>query len=386
MSDDITIVETPGEDVVVETTDQVTAAEVIEVTTSIDAAVPAPIVVDVTESPIVVEVSEVVEIRTVVGGGGGAGASSAVVWDPAGAYGTPDGVTSFASFEDAFAAFMALPPGSDFLIASSGTVPANPNDVAGVWDFQNRARYFGGATAARTPFAVEDGAVIRNATSIGRLSLNLTTSDESRPVFDYTGGRVVTLEDCSVLAIFVTNRPLFLDAGGGINELNIRDTLAFGFLSNPLIVNDDPSPLTTRIEGSTSGLATTDFSGSGGYGLRYIGAAVQTPDAVSADPQDFSLVSGAVTVDRDVPVSSLANDAGYMGSTSWTALALGAVDVVDEVFTGTGEVLRYEYANGVTLYRLVPDPYDGAQDAFYSSFADPNLSGLVASRPVNPIL
>jgi hypothetical protein len=46
---------------------------------------------------------------------------------------------------------------------------------------------------------------------------------------------------------------------------------------------------------------------------------------------------------------------------------------------GAGDV--YEYALGAqTAYRLVPQPYDPAADAFYSSFTSPTLAGLIASR------
>ena len=44
-----------------------------------------------------------------------------------------------------------------------------------------------------------------------------------------------------------------------------------------------------------------------------------------------------------------------------------------------GTVYTYTYSNG-TLYRLVPEPYDPATDAFYDTYTSPNLSGLVSTR------
>ena len=47
--------------------------------------------------------------------------------------------------------------------------------------------------------------------------------------------------------------------------------------------------------------------------------------------------------------------------------------------TAAGSVLAYTL-DGVTRYRLVPAPYDPAQDAFYTTFTGGVLSGLIAAR------
>lgn len=47
--------------------------------------------------------------------------------------------------------------------------------------------------------------------------------------------------------------------------------------------------------------------------------------------------------------------------------------------TASGAVWAYTL-DGVTRYRLVPEPYVSAQDGFYSTFAGGALSGLIASR------
>lgn len=49
-----------------------------------------------------------------------------------------------------------------------------------------------------------------------------------------------------------------------------------------------------------------------------------------------------------------------------------------ETITG-GDVYVYTL-DAVTRYRFVPSPYDSEDDAFYSTFTTPNLSGLIATR------
>ena len=44
-----------------------------------------------------------------------------------------------------------------------------------------------------------------------------------------------------------------------------------------------------------------------------------------------------------------------------------------------GSVFNYTL-NGITRFRLVPDPYGAAQDAFYTTFAGGVLSGLITTR------
>lgn len=44
-----------------------------------------------------------------------------------------------------------------------------------------------------------------------------------------------------------------------------------------------------------------------------------------------------------------------------------------------GDVWAYQL-DGVTRYRLVPEPYNPVMDAFYSTFAGGALSGLIAAR------
>jgi len=46
-----------------------------------------------------------------------------------------------------------------------------------------------------------------------------------------------------------------------------------------------------------------------------------------------------------------------------------------------GDVYEYQYGS-TTYYRLVPSPYDSTLDQFFSSFSNPTLSGLLATRGV----
>jgi len=58
---------------------------------------------------------------------------------------------------------------------------------------------------------------------------------------------------------------------------------------------------------------------------------------------------------------------------SWTV----APELIDTI--AEGDV--YQYAFGSTIYfRLVPSPYDSTLDQFFSTYAAPNLAGLIATR------
>jgi len=55
---------------------------------------------------------------------------------------------------------------------------------------------------------------------------------------------------------------------------------------------------------------------------------------------------------------------------------------VAQTYTGgDGDVLKYTYG-ATEYYRFIPDPYDSTEDKFYTTFSDPTLSGLVATRGV----
>jgi len=47
--------------------------------------------------------------------------------------------------------------------------------------------------------------------------------------------------------------------------------------------------------------------------------------------------------------------------------------------TAAGRVFLYTYGSTI-YYRLVPAPYDSTLDSFYTTFSDPTLTGLVATR------
>ena len=63
--------------------------------------------------------------------------------------------------------------------------------------------------------------------------------------------------------------------------------------------------------------------------------------------------------------------AAWIDYVGWPSTALGTVE---------GGAVR-SYTRGVdVVYRFIPDPYDAAQDAFYSHFDGGALSGLIAAR------
>jgi hypothetical protein len=64
----------------------------------------------------------------------------------------------------------------------------------------------------------------------------------------------------------------------------------------------------------------------------------------------------------------------YLSQWSVAPVSIGAAT---SPVTGT----VFEHTNGtVTVYRLVPDPYDPEEDAFYSSHTAGVLTGKLASR------
>jgi hypothetical protein len=46
----------------------------------------------------------------------------------------------------------------------------------------------------------------------------------------------------------------------------------------------------------------------------------------------------------------------------------------------TGGVVLSYTLDGTTRYRFVPSPYDPTDDAFYTTFTNPTLSGLIVAR------
>jgi hypothetical protein len=51
-----------------------------------------------------------------------------------------------------------------------------------------------------------------------------------------------------------------------------------------------------------------------------------------------------------------------------------------EAGTVAAGVVRSHTRQGVTVYRLIPAPYDPATDAFYTTFTGGVLSGLITAR------
>ena len=71
-------------------------------------------------------------------------------------------------------------------------------------------------------------------------------------------------------------------------------------------------------------------------------------------------------------------------TTTWTQLASTwtSAPVAQAYSGGDGEVYAYTYGSQV-YYRFVPSSYDSTQDAFYTTYSNPTLSGLVATRGVS---
>ena len=98
-----------------------------------------------------------------------------------------------------------------------------------------------------------------------------------------------------------------------------------------------------------------------------------------SESQDVTTVSTSETVEN---VSISVSDVVYNGVTynnlliNWDAVPVEVPTALD------GSVFQYEYNGGATYYRYVPNTYVSSEDAFYSAFTDPTLSGLIARRPI----
>ena len=70
-----------------------------------------------------------------------------------------------------------------------------------------------------------------------------------------------------------------------------------------------------------------------------------------------------------------------LSGVSWNDFATNYSGVPYQTGTNPdGEVWVYDYNNYQTLYRLVPTGTPAADDAFYTSWSSPNLTGLIATR------
>lgn len=83
----------------------------------------------------------------------------------------------------------------------------------------------------------------------------------------------------------------------------------------------------------------------------------------------------AVTV--TVSQAGVAGPQGPEGPQSWMDYV--AWPSVEEATIASGTVMAHT-RQGVTIYRLIPDPYDPATDAFYSGFDGIALSDLITTR------
>lgn len=90
------------------------------------------------------------------------------------------------------------------------------------------------------------------------------------------------------------------------------------------------------------------------------------------------VAQGPLTV--KVTVDALAAYAQGTAPVTWTALATSWTTPPTLAATiAAGQVYAYTL-DGTTRYRLVPTPYDAADDAFYTTFAGGVLSGLIVAR------
>lgn len=98
-----------------------------------------------------------------------------------------------------------------------------------------------------------------------------------------------------------------------------------------------------------------------------------------------TLSSGEIGFETDTGRFKIGNGTGNWAALqykdqNWTHYATSWTTPPTFVETITGGSV-YSYVQGAsTRYRFVPNPYDANEDAFYSSFSSPTLSGLLATR------
>ena len=83
------------------------------------------------------------------------------------------------------------------------------------------------------------------------------------------------------------------------------------------------------------------------------------------------------------PFVAVGGGGGDTYNTSWTKLVTQwTAEPVPVAYSGgDGEVLEYTYET-TKYYRFIPSTYDSNEDKFYSTYSNPTLSDLIATRGV----
>jgi CRISPR/Cas system endoribonuclease Cas6 (RAMP superfamily) len=92
------------------------------------------------------------------------------------------------------------------------------------------------------------------------------------------------------------------------------------------------------------------------------------------------VIATATAVEQQISVTVSEVTTPLINQESWINLVMRWLSAPSLVYQ-SGSLLVYEYEHeDATRYRRVPDPYDPAQDSFFSTFNSPTLSGLICSR------
>ena len=111
------------------------------------------------------------------------------------------------------------------------------------------------------------------------------------------------------------------------------------------------------------------------------GLLTTTESGINSNPIMFATSTTTAIV---MPLRASTVDTSTVGSTErlkWVDLLHSwTVEPAVQTYTGgDGSVLAYTYG-ATTYYRFIPATYNPAQDQFFTTFSDPTLSGLVATR------
>lgn len=110
--------------------------------------------------------------------------------------------------------------------------------------------------------------------------------------------------------------------------------------------------------------------------LKNVPTKSQLPHAVGIVVREVQAGTG-VTVDNSNPLKPIVS---ATAGADWTyyVTTWSVEPTLNTAITG-GEVYNYTL-DGTTRYRFVPTTYDPTEDAFYTTFSNPTLSGLIVAR------
>ncbi len=228
------------------------------------------------------------------------------------------------------------------------------------------------------------GPLVQNSNRVSaRVTINQTvTQDEVEQPPNSLGGANLTQTPNRVNAEITLAKDAYQLAKEQDPTIGTREEWIASLKGEPgdtLIYN----PVKTNLTGDG---VTTVFAINGAENITNPAAVTVTVDGHILEPGvDYLVAGGQITFTApladgaEAVVISVSDVSTTLGE-SWPGLVDSWTEepTLNAAIAG-GEVYNYVYG-AVTYYRFVPDPYVAEDDAFYASFANPVLSGLIARR------